>query len=360
MQNRFEYLSCLMATGRAQGGTAQFEDLSAQATVAIIRQVAIHRPIEVVDGTPLLQMVSKSPLLASDAARVVDALHAKVQEREDSDHGPTTPEAKKNAAPLQTLLHGQNYFGRLDWDKFLHREATVSSRLILIAFKMESIGLWHPAEKTVASMASIALAAGGMDPGPQNLAHVRELKTTLRNRVMRLHGTGKDTGPLISEYPANPNDLKTSHPQWYHRAFGNDEPIECPLNMEKFRLLQGEIPCRSSRSGCNASVPYRRRQSSADQLQPQLCMQMLQMMNAQGMLTLGSGQQPPPEANLLQGFRWCPSRSGSDPPSLCDGAPAPPADDGAKLSAGVGGAPSSAIVVAGAIHDFCFMLLAIF
>eukprot|EP00959_Pyramimonas_sp_CCMP1952_P085885 1796567-Pyramimonas_sp.AAC.1 len=123
----------------------------------------------------------------------------------------------------------------------------------MILNRMGDIGLVNPSELTLVHIWAVFMVAkhpegAQIKPDPMEALHRKnQLKDAIalyRRRVPRAPHHG-----VVADYPADPDNLQSTHPAVYNAAFSVTlPPCPCPIHEGKITAARVAMPCRRSSS----------------------------------------------------------------------------------------------------------------
>ncbi|CAK0834434.1 unnamed protein product [Prorocentrum cordatum] len=164
-------------------------------------------------------------------------------------HAPRTA-ARQNT---QSCLFFHRYMTRTMWDAFRDQVTPWDHAQSMILNRMGDIGLVNPSELTLVHIWAVFMVAkhpegAQIKPDPMEALHRKnQLKDAIalyRRRVPRAPHHG-----VVADYPADPDNLQSTHPAVYNAAFSVTlPPCPCPIHEGKITAARVAMPCRRSSS----------------------------------------------------------------------------------------------------------------
>jgi hypothetical protein len=139
------------------------------------------------------------------------------------------------------------YFTASEW---LHIRGTapMASKIDLVVKRAAGLGFRNPSERSYASMALLLVNNANVSAAVA-LGVVRDIKRTFRSITARL------ALPTFSieTLPETPSEFKALHPVVHDAIYGSEMmPVAPPGQVVDWFNQIGQVPCRSTRSGCDA------------------------------------------------------------------------------------------------------------
>ena len=243
-----------------------------QSKARVMSLLAGAPSVTVSAATEMLQALATSVFPQSDKAEIANVINEKIAQV-------ITPSAAAVAPPLvlasgppprqfnQSCLFFQRFLDEACWQVLTDPASSWQRILVAIGRRCQALGLLWPTETTLLQMWCVVLAT--RTPAGSQIAidpvAAWEKKREIKEHLEGLRGLGLRQGHFgqVKDYPSNPADLQTTHPQTYDQAYpSGSTPQPCPTDETLISVARHYLPCRSSHrslTGASTAISRARR-----------------------------------------------------------------------------------------------------
>jgi hypothetical protein len=123
----------------------------------------------------------------------------------------------------------------------------VDKKMKLVFNRAVALGITNPSEKSYAHLVAVIVYGDDLAWQPdRHLSLVRNLKAWFKS-LHRLRS--QNSFRIWESLPESPEEYKAKFPIAYEAAFRSNPPVQAPGDESRWRITEGLIPCRSTRSG---------------------------------------------------------------------------------------------------------------
>ena len=193
--------------------------------------------IPMAEGTMMIKDVQEASIPEWMKAAVVQT----VQEKMLCASG----DQKKGArGVLQRHNYVYNYFTQEDWDDLRSDAKSISTKIQIFKRLFQAIGLAHPTEPTFVltnSILHLSCYNGAIEDFQCDLDKafrvLQDIKAVVRGSVKKTAHSG------IEVYPSDPMELSKD---LLHKAYKDETPVKCPLDISSILDLAAILPARAT------------------------------------------------------------------------------------------------------------------
>ena len=151
---------------------------------------------------------------------------------------------------LQNFCGLHNYCTEKQWNTLFSSDVASSCKLECILRHAAKRGLKNPTEPTIQALCALYLLVaetGEEMTAPVKLETAKCIKRKCKDVAV------DDVQCHVAILPAEPAQLKASHPQLWNNVFGDSVPVKCRVPEAQFMRMQASIPMRVSRTDAKAN-----------------------------------------------------------------------------------------------------------